>query len=326
MLRKFFKISCVAVFIMLFPIGTFAADQIFSLKMHHQGPLDHPYHKGALEFKERVAKYSDNTILIDIFPNNELASGRQAVEAVQFGTIDIALESSMSITNFEKAFGVLDMPFLFPNRNVAFKVLDGAIGATLAKKLEEKNLKLLYYWDNGFRNISNSKGPIHSATDLKGLKIRVPESKVYISTFEALGAIPTPMAFNELFAALQLKTVDGQENPNGHMIAYKLYEVQTHFAISNHIYTTEPLLIRKDLFDSFSQTQKDAILKAAAEAGEMQRKLSADLESSFLEQIKEQGVAVTTPNLESFRDAVKPVYDNYKGDFGELIEQILATK
>ncbi|MDR1623210.1 MAG: TRAP transporter substrate-binding protein [Synergistaceae bacterium] len=306
--------------------NAFAADSVYNLKMHHPGPLGHPYHQGALEFKERVEKYSANTITIDIFPNNELASGRQAVEAVQFGTIDIALESSMAVTNFEKIFGVLDMPFLFPNRDVVYKVLDGEIGKILAKKLEDKNLELLYFWDNGFRNISNSKKPINSVEDLKGLKIRVPESKVYIATFEALGAIPTPMAFSELFAALQLKTVDGQENPNGHMIAYKLYEVQPYFAITNHIYAAEPLLIRKDLFDGFSGAQKDAILKAAKEAGDIQRKLSTDVESDYLRQIKEQKVEVTTPELSAFRNAVKSVYDSYSENFGALIEQILAVK
>ncbi len=303
-----------------------AADTTYSLKMHHPGPTNHPYHKGATEFKERAAKYSNGTIQIDIFPNNELAAGRQAVEAVQFGTIDIALESSMAVTNFEKMFGVLDMPFLFANRDVVYKVLDGDIGAELAKKLENSGLTLLDYWDNGFRNISNSKGPINSPADLKGLKIRVPESKVYISTFETLGAIPTPMAFNELFAALQLKTVDGQENPNGHMIAYKLYEVQPHFAITNHIYTAEPLLIRKDLFDEFSPAQKEAIMKAAREAGQIQRKLSADVEADYLRQIKEKGIKVTTPELEPFRNAVKPVYDNYAKDFGDMITRILAVK
>ncbi|MDR1731564.1 MAG: TRAP transporter substrate-binding protein [Synergistaceae bacterium] len=320
------RFLCAALVLFFSSLNGFAAENTYSLKMHHPGPIGHPYHKGALEFKERVEKYSDGTIKIDIFPNNELASGRQAVEAVQFGTIDIALESSMAVTNFEKAFGVLDMPFLFPDRDVVYKVLDGEIGKTLAQKLENKNLQLLYFWDNGFRNISNSKRPINSAEDLKGLKIRVPESKVYIATFEALGAIPTPMAFSELFAALQLKTVDGQENPNGHMIAYKLYEVQPYFAITHHIYAAEPLLIRKDLFDGFSQVQKDAILKAAKEAGDIQRKLSTDVESDYLQQIREQKVTVTTPDPNAFRDAVKSVYESYAGDFGTIIEQILAVK
>ncbi len=217
-MKKMRVLALAALFAVCFP--AFAGDEVFTLKMHHPGPTDHPYHKGAEMFKELAAKYSGGTILIDIFPNNELASGRQAVEAVQFGTIDIALESSMAVTNFERSFGVLDMPFLFPDRDVVYRALDGEVGAKLAKNLENADLKILYYWDNGFRNISNSKGPINAPADLRGLKIRVPESKVFIATFETLGAIPTPMAFNELFAALQLKTVDGQENPNGHMIAY----------------------------------------------------------------------------------------------------------
>ncbi len=321
-MRKLFVMTCLAMFAAA--SVTLAADRTYNLKMHHPGPTDHPYHKGAETFKELTEKYSEGTIIIDIFPNNELASGSQAVEAVQFGTIDIALESSMAVTNFERSFGVLDMPFLFPDRATVYEALDGEVGNELAKNLENSaDLKVLYYWDNGFRNISNSKKPINTPADLEGLKIRVPESKVFITTFETLKAIPTPMAFNELFAALQLKTVDGQENPNGHMIAYKLHEVQPFFSITNHIYTAEPLLIAKNMFDEFSPAQQEAILRAAREAGDVQRKLSANMESEYLRQIKEEGVHVATPDLAPFRAAVQPVYNSYAADFGKYIEKIL---
>lgn len=293
------------------------------LKLHHQATEGHPYYVGAEKFKELVEEKTNGNVVIEIYPNNELASSSKAVEGVQLGTIDIALESSMTIGNFVPEFGVLDMPFLFENRDQVYAILDGEVGQELAAKAEECGFKLLYYWDNGFRNISNGKKPINSVEDLKGLKIRVPESEVFITTFETLGAIPTPMAWSEVFTSLQLGTVDGQENPNGHMIAYKLYEVQKYFAVTNHIFTAEPLIMNLDVFNSLSENQRTAIMEAAKEAGDYQRKLSADREQEFLDQVKDNGVEVTEPDLNAFKTAVGPVYDKYKDTYGELLTKIL---
>ncbi|MBE6904972.1 MAG: TRAP transporter substrate-binding protein [Ruminococcaceae bacterium] len=301
-------------------------DVVYDLKMHHAGPEGHPYYLGAERFKELVEEKSDGKIRIDIFPNNEISAGAKAVEAVQMGTLDIALESSMAIGGFVPEMGVLDLPFLFGNREEVKAVMDGEIGAELSARAEEKGFKVLYYWDNGFRNISNSHKPILTPNDLRGLKIRVPESKIYIATFEALGAIPTPMAFNELFTALQLGTVDGQENPNGHMITYNLYEVQKYFSITNHIYTAEPLIIRGDLFDKMPPEYQQILLDAAREAGEYQRQLSADREADYLKQITEKQVEVSYPELEPFRDAVKPVYDVYRQQYGDLVDRIFEAE
>lgn len=321
--RKIIVASLMMVFMAAALLPAFSADKTFTLKMHHPGGPDHPYTLGAEKFKQLVEEKTNGTIKINIFPNNELASGAKAIEGVQMGTIDIALESTMSMGNFVPEMGVLDLPFLFPNREVAFKVLDGKVGKELADKSLAKGLRVLYYWDNGFRNISNSKRPINSPEDLKGLKIRVPESKVYISTFKALGAIPSPMAFSELFTALQLKTVDGQENPNGHMITYKLVEVQKYYSITNHIYTAEPLVIRNDLFSKMSKAQQEALLQAAKEAGDYERQLSADKESYYLDLIKKAGVQVNNPDLKPFQNAVKEVYDQYKDKLGKYIDQII---
>lgn len=301
-------------------------EKVFTLKMHHPGADGHPYTLGAEKFKELVEEKSDGSITVDIYPNNQLASGAKAVESVQFGTIDIALESTMALSNFVPEMGVINLPFLFPDREVAYKVLDGDIGKELAKKAEDKGFKILSYWDNGFRNISNSVHPINSPEDLKGLKIRVPESEVFISTFEALGAIPTPMAFSELFTALQLNTVDGQENPNGHLIEYKLHEVQKYFAVTNHIYTAEPIIITTDLFDQMSEKQQNAILEAAHEAGAYQRQLTSDREQGYLDEIKAEGIEVTTPKIKPFQEAVSPIFEKYNDEFGSTIEKILAIQ
>lgn len=303
--------------------NTGSEDKPVTLKLHHQATEGHPYYVGAEKFKELVEEKTGGSVTIEIYPNNELASSSKAVEGVQFGTIDIALESSMTIGNFVPEFGVLDMPFLFENRDQVYKALDGEVGQILADKAEQNGFKLLYYWDNGFRNISNSKRAVNSVADLKGLKIRVPESEVFISTFETLGAIPTPMAWSEVFTSLQLGTVDGQENPNGHMIAYKLYEVQKNFAITNHIFTAEPLIMNLDGYNSLSDAQQTALMEAAKEAGDYQRTLSADREQEFLDEIVANGVDVTEPDLAEFKSAIQPVYDKYQSSYGELLDKIL---
>ena len=274
------------------------ASSAVTLKMHHAGTEGDAYYQGAEKFAELVSTYSDGTITVEVYPNSELASSSNAVQGVQMGTIDIALESSMTEANFINDMNVLNLPFLFSDYDQVYQVLDGPVGNTLAASAESAGFKMLYYWDNGFRNLSNNVRPINSVEDLKGLKIRVPENDVFISTWEALGAIPTPMAWSEVFSSLQLGTINGQENPNGHMKSYNLTEVQKYFTITNHVYTAEPLLMNLDKFQSLSESQQQAILKAAQEAGDFERELRQQINDETIQFIKDAGVEVTTPDLQ----------------------------
>lgn len=292
------------------------------LKMHHAGVEGDAYYQGAEKFAQLVNEYSNGSVTVEVYPNSELASSSDAVQGVQMGTIDIGLESSMTEANFIKDMNVLNLPFLFSDYDQVWTVLDGQVGEDLAVSAEEAGFKLLYFWDNGFRNISNKNVAINSVQDLTGLKIRVAENDVFIATFEALGAIPTPMAWSEVYSALQLGTVDGQENPNGHMISYNLTEVQNYYAITNHVYTAEPLLMNLDKFNSLSQSQQDAIMKAAQEAGDFERELREQINNDTLQQIKDAGVQVTTPELEGFRAAAQSVYDSHGADYADLLAKI----
>lgn len=293
-----------------------------TLKMHHAGTEGDAYYQGAEKFAELVNAYSDGTITVEVYPNSELASSSNAVQGVQMGTIDIALESSMTEANFINDMNVLNLPFLFSDYDQVYQVLDGPVGNTLAASAESAGFKMLYYWDNGFRNLSNNVRPINSVEDLKGLKIRVPENDVFISTWEAMGAIPTPMAWSEVFSSLQLGTINGQENPNGHMKSYNLTEVQKYFTITNHVYTAEPLLMNLDKFQSLSESQQQAILKAAQEAGDFERELRQQINDGTIQFIKDAGVEVTTPDLHPFKSAVQSVYDTYGSRFGNLLTEI----
>lgn len=298
------------------------SEKSVTLKMHHAGTEGDAYYQGAEKFGELVKQYSNGTVTIEIYPNSELASSANAVQGVQMGTIDIALESSMTEANFVSEMNVLNLPFLFTSYDKVWRVLDGEVGEILAQAAENAGFKLLYFWDNGFRNMSNNTRPINSVTDLNGLKIRVPENEVYIATWEALGAIPTPMAWSEVFSSLQLGTINGQENPNGHMQSYNLTEVQSYFTITNHVYTAEPLIINLDTFSSLSENQQNALMKAAKEAGDFERELRQQINTETIDYIKNAGVEITTPDLSEFQSAVQPVYEKYKEKYGDLLEKI----
>lgn len=295
-----------------------------TLKLGHLGTQGDAYYQGAEKFKELAESYSNGSITVEVYPNSELASGTDAVQGCQMGTIDIVLESSMTISNFVSNFGVLDLPFIFQSYEQAYKVLDGDVGQALEADAEAQGFKVLHYWNNGFRNISNGKRPINSVQDLKGLKIRVPNSEVYLKTFEILEAIPTPMNWSEVFSSLQLGAIDGQENPNGHMISYNLTEVQKYFTITNHIYTAEPLIMNLDRFNGLSAAQQEALLKAAKESGEFERTLREQRNNEDLQKIKDAGIEVTTPDLNAFKSAVQPVYAQYGTKYGDLLKRIQA--
>ena len=235
-------------------------EKSYTLKFQHLGVEGDAYDLGAKRFKELAEEYSGGSLTIELYSNGELASGANAVQSVQMGTLDIVAESSMTEANFIPTFDVLNLPFLFENLDQVWAVLDGPVGEELKADAEASGFKVLCFWDNGFRNVSNNTRAINSVADVAGLKIRVPENSVFVDTWETLGAIPTPMAWSEVYSALQLGTIDGQENPNGHMQSYNLTEIQKYFAITNHVYTAEPVIMNLNVFNKLSDNPKEALM------------------------------------------------------------------
>jgi tripartite ATP-independent transporter DctP family solute receptor len=294
---------------------------VVTLAIGHPSGTGHPYQASAEKMKELLVKAN---IHLEIYPAAQIAGGAKAVEFVQTGTLDIAIENTMALSNFVPEIDVLNMPFLFNNREEAFRVLDGKIGKQLEAFCETKGFKILAWWENGFRHMSNSKKPITQPGDLKGLIMRVPESEIFITTFETLGALPIAMAFSELFTALQLHTVDGQENPYANFINSKLYEVNKFFSVTNHIFTPEPLIMNLSLFESLPEFQQKALLNAAYEAAVFNRSLTANMDKQQLEQIKAAaGMHVNiVDDMTPFRKAIVPVYEKYRLRFGDLLNAI----
>ncbi|MEG1845035.1 MAG: TRAP transporter substrate-binding protein, partial [Clostridia bacterium] len=312
-------IGLILTFVLIFAISTSAGAA--SLALNHVGAPDHPYQLGAEKFAELVKEYTGGSITVDVFPASQIASGAKAIEMVQTYTLDIAVESTMSLSNFVPEIGVLDLPFLFATKEDAFKVLDGEVGDKLEACAEKQGLKIIGWWDNGFRNITSTKGLVKEPKDLAGLKIRTPESTVFLKTFETLGAIPTAMAVSEVFSSLQLGTVDASENSDSNNLKNKYTEVCHYYTVSKHIYTAEPVIMNLDMFNAYTPEEQDAILRACKGATEYQRQISLALDETNMQTIADSGVEMLVlDDLSVFQAACQPVYEYFRADFGEYID------
>ena len=317
------------ILLMLFAVALIAAPGMASaktvLKLGHLAPTDHPYHAASMLFHDLVAKKSNGDIEIKVFPANQLGKQRELVEGAQLGTVDMVLTSDVLLSSFEETMGVLNMPFLFRDIDHVGKVLDGPVGDQLSANLAKKGLVVLGYWENGFRHITNSKHPVNTPADLKGLKVRTPSGYIFIESFKDFGASPTPMAFGELYSALQLGTVDGQENPVAHAVTQKFYEVQKYLSLTGHIHVSEPLVMSKVIYDSLSPEQQKILHDSAMQVATWIRERVAQEDNEKLEFLKTK-MEVNTADRASFETAAKAVYDHYQDKFGKLIAQIKATK
>lgn len=281
---------------------------------------DHPQYKGLLKFKEIVEEKTDGDITVDTYHSGQLGDDRSMMEALQLGTQEVVIPSTAPVANFVKEFSVFDIPFLFPSEEVADKVLAGDTAQGLLKKLEDQNLVGLAYWENGFRDLTNSKHAVASIDDFQGLKIRTMENDLHLNAFKKLGANPTPMAFPELFTALQQGTVDGQENPYATIYLQKFYEVQKHVSNTHHIYSPFVFMMSKEFFDGLTEEQQTIVREAAVEAGEYERKLNREANAKYLDKLQEEGMTYTeiTPEArQEMVEAVQPVIDEYKSKIGE---------
>lgn len=305
--------------------GAFAQDiKERTIKLGQQNPKGHPLVTGAEKFAEIVAAKSGGKIKVNLFPGGVLGGDAQTVSAVQGGTVEMTVLNSGILASQVKDFEIYDFPFLFANPREADAVVDGAFGQKLHAKLADKNLVGLAYWELGFRQLTNSKRPINKVEDIEGLKLRVIPNAINLDWVKALGANPTPLAFPELYAALEQKAVDGQENPVSVILANKFAEVQKHLALTNHQYNPQSVIISKKFWDTLSAAEKKIIQDAVVEAGAFQRKTSRDLAASQLADLKKAGMQVTelpAAEVAKLRDKMKPVVEKHSASVGAAVVQ-----
>lgn len=292
-----------------------------TLQVGHVEPEDRSTHQALLEFKKEVETESNGSITIEIHPNGALGGDVQLTESVAMGTLDMALPATSVLVTYSPEFGILDMPYLFSNTENAFTAMDGEVGEHFDSMLEEVGIKNLGYSFNGLRSITNSVRPINELADLKGMKVRVMESPVFIDFFETLGANATPMSFNELFTGLQQGTVEAQENPPSLIYSNKFYEVQKYLSLTEHVNNFLAFIMNKDLYDSLSAEQQGIISKAAENYVTLQREMELTDTDKYVGLLNTEGGLevneVSVENKQKLRDALEPMYEKYRSEFGQ---------
>ena len=243
-------------------------------------------------FKPYVEEKSGGKIVVEVYNNSVLGGDRQLYESLQMNTVQGSFGPMSVLASFAPDFSVCDAPFLFKDKKTAYAALDGEFGALMAKGLPAKGMRLLGYGENAFRNISTSTKPVEKLEDMSGLKIRVMESPVYINTMKALGANPTPMAFNELYTALQQKTVDGQDN--GVVLTYtaKLYEVLKSYTFTEYCYAANAYVFSEEFLQTLPADLLKVVEDGTKHALVNQRRLNTEMEESLIKEIEKSGVKV----------------------------------
>lgn len=308
-------VACLA----LAAFGVQAQDiQDRTIKVGHLVQADHPISAGVKKYAEIVAAKSGGKLKIKEFGSSVLGSDSQQISALQGGVQEMVLPSTTVVGPLIKEFSLIDMPFTLSTPKQADAMLQGAFGQELLKKLPEKGLIGLDYWETGFRNFTNSRKPIVEAADVKGLKIRVLGNPLFVESFTALGTNPVPMAFGEVYGALESRAIDAQENPYSIIYSSKFYEVQKFLSVTNHVYTPNVLLASKKFWDKLSPTEQKILMDGAKEAGEYERKLNRDAAESTRKEIEAKGMKVNdvpASTIAAMRQAVQPVADKFMATY-----------
>ena len=298
-----------------------------TIKFTTQNPKGHPLVMGMEKFAEIVQAKSGGKIKVNLFPGGVLGGDAPVVSALQGGTIEMASMNSGILASQVKDFEVYDFPFMFASSKEADAVVDGPFGKKMHAKLEPKGLVGLTYWELGFRQITNSKRPINKVEDAEGLKLRVIPNAINVDWVKALGANPTPLAFPEVYAALEQKAIDGQENPMTVIAANKFFEVQKYATLTNHQYNPQSVLISKKFWDTLSADEKKIISDAAVESTAYQRQQARAQANTALEAVKKGGMQVNElapAELAKFREKMKPVVDKHGAAIAETVKELQA--
>ena len=305
-----------------------AAGDKISIKLAGTLPKGHAITDALFVFKDEVEKLSKGKIEVKVFPNLQLGGGREIIEGVQMGNIQMCESSLAPMAGFNKTFLAFNLPYIFPTRDAAYKFLDGPIAGEMKNSVESKGFKILEYWDNGYRQLTNSKRPVKEPKDLVDLKIRTMENPVHMEAFRQMGAKPTPMAFGEVFTALQQGAIDGEENAYNNITSMKFQEVQKYVTETGHFYDVTAFIINPDFYNKLPKELQDAIKQAARTATEYQRKRSIEDDAKQKEVVKKASsiIELSDADKAKFKEASKGTYEVFKKDIGEdQLKKIIAA-
>lgn len=290
------------------------------LRLTHPADLSHPVHIEADKMVRRVAERTNGAVKITLFPNNALGSPVETAQQTRLGAIDMILMNPANIESISKPIGVINIPYQFDGYEHAHRTLDVTAQPWIARQLSAVGFSWIANFEWGFRALSNSRRPVNTPDDVRGLKLRVPPELAIKAAFEALGANTQTIAFQEVYLALANKTVDGQDNPIGTTFAAKFFEVQSHIALTRHIYASIMLAANQRTWQNkLNESQRAIISEEAIAAGQAARKTVRDREEDNLKVMQNAGVAITRPDVAPFRDKMGPAYDVLRKNLGDEI-------
>ena len=307
----------------------FAGGQTFTIKIGHSDTTTNLINVSLENFAKYVEEQSGGAVKVDIYAAEQLGSNAEMAEMLEMGSLDAMMMPQGQEASFAPKINTLGLPFLFPDYDSVYKVLDSEIGDELVADLESHNMIQLAYWENGLRQTTNSKRAINSSADFKGLKIRTPEDAMTMAIFEALGASPSPLAFSELYLALQQGTFDGQENPISNIHANNFQDVQKYLAMTNHKYECKNMIFSLTSWNKYPEDVQNLLKEAAKTYGDEHRKAIVDSQETMLKDLEEAGMEVTYPDIEELKAATASVYDDFyaQNDWAEdLVKRIQAAE
>ena len=320
-MKKVLTLIVLLVLVFSISLTAFAAPKV--IKASWVTSADTPRVLAAIIFKAFVEDWSNGNILVENFPEGQLGGDRDAIEGVKLGTIQMTCASAGIYATLAPKLGVTSLPYVFKNFEEVWAFLDSDINKQIDATLIPEGLRILGYFDNGFRCLTNSKRPINTVEDVKGLKIRTPENPVLLATINQLGASASPLPWPELYMALQQGAFDGQENPLPLIYSAKLYEVQKYLAIDNHVFDAMPVTINEKFWQGLTEKEQEIVQLAMDYAVLFNRNLVKQRTEQNVELLKAAGMEVTFPDLGPFVQATKSVADEYVNVYGkDLIEQI----
>lgn len=322
----------ILVLVLIFPIflqgctKDSSKSDILEINYGHGFMPDSPQDKSAIMFKNEVEEKSNGKIKVNIFPSSQLGSAREMFEGLQLGTQEIALVPTARISGFAPELQLFDLPYLFPNKEIAYEVMDGEVGTKLLDDLEKQHVKGVAFYEDGFKQFTSNK-PLYTADDFKGQKFRTMESPILMEQFRTLGSNPVPIDFAELYNSLQLGVIDGQENPLVTISNMKFYEVQKYLAKTDHAYLAHVLLFNNMWYKELPKEYQDILYEAGRNAAVWERAEVGREEEKYLEIIKEHGTEIIElPQEETdiLIERTSSVFDVYRKMFGdEILDSVL---
>jgi TRAP-type transport system periplasmic protein len=311
--------------------GSVVAAEVLTIKFGNTTPLDDPECLGSLRFAELAEKKTGGRVKVQVFPLSQLGAQREMLEGLRLGTIEMTMVTVGFMSSYDPFLNIFELPYIYRDHFHSYRVFDGPIGEDVMKRIEAKtDFKPLAFFEAGIRHLTNSRRPIKTPDDLKGLKIRVPQSKVNMDALAVMGATPVAMAFPEIYSALQQGVIDGQENPYTMPWNFKFYETQKYLSKTGHMLLTHVVLYSKKLWEKLPPDIQRALIESANEAKNYEREQIRLAEEKLQGQLVDKGMQFNEVNQAAFRKAVEPLYAKYAKEYGpeaaEFIKRIQETK